>query len=124
MIPLGNERVTLYKRKETTGKDGRTRVSYERHSLNGCSWRQQNAWPQYDTQLQRSQTLTCRIPTGQAIPGTGDYLFLGDVTETFTSQKEIGAALDRYRASGAFRVESVANNAMRGMPMPHYAARG
>ena len=44
MIPFGNENVTLVQRAENV-VDGKTRVTYSKATLTGCSWRRRVAFP-------------------------------------------------------------------------------
>ena len=118
MIPFATETVTLLKRVETQ-IDRRTHVSYERRLLTGCSWRRTSSWTQMDTEMRRTETVTCRIPLGQARPEPGDYLFLGDVP----TDGDPAELLTVHRATGAFRIGSVGDHTLPGTPIPHYAAR-
>lgn len=123
IFPMGNETVTLIMRVERV-ENGKTRVNYAKHMLHGCSWRQRLSRYLNDTDAVRSREITCRIPAGQMKPSPGDCLFLGTLEDTPGNSREIAEALERHASSGAFRIQSVADNARRGMPMPHYAARG
>lgn len=123
MIPFGNETVTLIKRVEKT-VDGRTQVSYRRHVLSGCSWRRRTVWQRYDVETIAVEEITCRIPSGQTMPAAGDALFLGEISGTIADSKTLANAIEKYRATGACRIDSVADYTRPGMPMPHYAARG
>ena len=51
-------------------------------------------------------------------------IVLGTCSESAADDIALTALLEKYRAQGAFRVQSVADNARPGMPLAHYAARG
>lgn len=120
MIPLGREAVTLYRREETTDEAGRTRFSWRRIWLDGCSWRHAARYS-----LSNAHEVVCRIPAEQARPGIGDVLVLGRVKDEPQSALELCEVLERHRAmDGAFRVVAVNENMRKGFPLAHYAARG
>ena len=123
MLPFGTENVTLVRRGEEAA-DGRRRVRYGKHALNGCSWRRRSSWKQIGARMERGEEVVCRIPAGQEVPHAGDYLFRGDVTENIKSSADLSAALERHREAGAFRIASVADNTAGGAPLAHYAATG
>lgn len=123
MIPFGNETVTLVQRIEML-LEGKTHVRYVRHILSGCSWKTNSQWANFSTEMQRRTETVCRIPPGNVIPNTGDYLFLGYIKDKITDTASLNAAVSKYRASGAMRVTSVSNNSLAGFPMPHITARG
>jgi hypothetical protein len=122
MIPFGNQMVTLIKRVESID-GGKTKVSYSRHLLIGCSWREKTSWYQAGTEMLRTTEITCRIPYDLPAPASGDYLFLGDVQIETDNVAGINKVLQAH-SPRAFRVASVANNALSGFPLPHYIARG
>ena len=130
-IPFGNEVVTLVQRAENV-VDGKTRVTYSKATLTGCSWRRKrrlyksdNSRVNSDNAFLGGEEITCRVPSGQAVPRVGDLMILGDVAVTVTSGADYQGLIERFsEADGAFVVTSVADNARPGMPMPHYAARG
>lgn len=124
MLPFGHETVTLYARNRATGADGRSRDSWVRHVLTGCSWRHTASQSMQENAVRGMTQCTCRIPAGQQCPNVGDVLILGTVYDEPASAKELNELLEAHREHGAFRVSAVANNAMQGSPMPHYAARG
>ena len=131
MIPFGNETVTLIQRTEAV-VNGKTRVTYSKATLTGCSWRRKrrlyksdNSRVNSDNAFLSDEEVTCRVPVGQSVPRAGDLMILGDVDVTVQSGADYQGLIERYRDSGgAFVVTSVADNARPGMPMPHYAAKG
>lgn len=124
MIPFGNQTVTLYHRTRTAGEDGRSRDVWARYTLKGCSWREIAAQSMEGNAVRGTVQTVCRIPAGQMKPQVGDVLIFGAVSAEIASAKELNALLEQHRDGGAFRVESVANNAGSGVPLPHYVARG
>lgn len=122
MIPFGNDTVTLIKRVETV-VDGRTRVSYKKHILIGCSWKRSATRFLNDTDAVRREEITCRIPAGQMMPEIGDCLFLGTPKLTISSAKMLSEALEKHRG-GAMRITSVSDNTRPGLPLRHIAVRG
>lgn len=124
MIPFGNQTVTLYHRERITGDNGRSQDIWTRHVLTDCSWRHTASQSIQENVVRGMTQSTCRIPVGQQRPNVGDVLILGMVYDQPASAKELNALLEAHRDNGAFRVSAVANNAMQGSPMPHYAARG
>lgn len=124
MIPFGNETVTMVRRTESTGSDGRTAVAYSTVKLTGCSWHRSTRIYQQDEALIASESITCRIPASQTKPQTGDLLILGDVTVTVTSGAAFRQLIEDHQGTdGAFVVTTVSDNARAGYPLPHYAAR-
>ena len=119
MIPFGNQTVTLLKRVEKQ-ENGRTKVAHTAHVLTGCSWQRTAGWPQYDTEQRRTESVVCRIPSGNIAPAPGDYLFLGNIK----ADRDPAALMDAYRATGAVRITSVNDRTAPGTPLPHYVARG
>lgn len=123
MIPFGNEVVTLVRRVESSA-NGRTRIRYRKQRLNGCSWRREMRWERNGQALERGEEISCRVPASQTAPRPGDCLFRGEISDAIANSADLSAALEAHRASGAFRVASVSDNAAGGTPLPHYAARG
>lgn len=123
MIPFGNETVTLIKRVESV-QDGRTHVSYSKHTLTGCSWRMRATRYKYDMETVASAEVTCRIPYGQKAPDVGDALFLGKIKDVITDSKTLAEALEAHKSTGACKVTAVSDNTRAGLPLPHYAATG
>ena len=123
MIPLGNEVVTLVQRAENV-VDRKTRVTYSKATLTGCSWRRTTRIVRNDNALISEESVVCRVPAGQVRPSAGDLMILGDVDVTVASGFQYQQLIEQYRDSdGAFVVVSVKDNARPGMPMPHFAAR-
>lgn len=123
MLPFGTENVTLVRRVEEAA-DGRRRVRYAKHALNGCSWRRRSIWRQNGACMERGEEIVCRMPVGQVAPCPGDWLFRGALDEDIVSSAELSAALEAHRSAGAFRIASVTDNATDAALLPHYAARG
>ena len=123
-IPLGYETVTLVRRVEDRGEDGRTRMRYQRHLLTGCSWRRVIHRTQSGGEIRFTEAITCRVPADKQRPSAGDYLFLGDVAGEFTSAAQLSETLNARRDAGAFIVTAVKDNARPGNPLPHWAALG
>lgn len=128
MIPFGNQTVTLLARNRVVGEDGRTHENWTRHTLTGCSWRSSAVQTADSNAVRNDWDYTCRIPGDQRKPQVGDVLILGTVAHlrvaaSITAQ-EAAELLNSLRTTGAFRVESVRDNAMAGFPAPHYVARG
>lgn len=123
MIPFGSQVVTLYHHEDVT-RGGREQTVWTRHQLTGCSWRR-TARRVIDVNASvRIEETTCRIPAGGVVPVAGDVLIPGAVPDEPESATEVTRILDQFRASGAFRISSVSDNARPGWPMPHYAAIG
>ena len=120
MIPLGREAVTLYHRVETMEADGRTRLSWRRFWLDGCSWRHAARYS-----LSNAHEVVCRVPAECVRPAIGDVMVLGRVNDAADSALALCDVLEKYRqAGGAFRAAAVNDNMRRGFPMAHYAVRG
>lgn len=115
MIPFANDTVTLiHKGKSSWTATVISRCSYRRirrRSLSG------------NTAILTDETV-CRIPAGGAVPAVGDVIVLGRTNAAVYNEIELVRLLEAHRESGAFRVESVSDNARPGMPIPHYAVRG
>lgn len=123
MVPFGRELVTLIQRVERV-EGGRTQVRYRKLRLSGCSWRRDESLGRDGAALARGEHITCRIPADQTVPQPGDCLFRGEVREVIDGSAALGEALEAHRAAGAFRVESVVDNAAAGAPLPHWVALG
>ena len=124
MIPFGTETVTLIRRTETVDENGKTRVSYATETLRGCSWRRTRRDQLYDSQLLPVETITCRVPAGQAVPKAGDLLILGEVSVSVESWSDYQQIIESCKdTGGAFTAASVADNTRPGMPMPHWTVR-
>ena len=123
MIPFGNEIVTLIKRTETV-INGKTAVSYSKHTLSGCSWRRRATRFLNDTDAMRREEITCRIPVGQIEPQVGDCLFLGRLDIAISDAKSLVDALEKHKSAGAMRITSISDNSRPGLPLRHIAARG
>ena len=123
MIPFGNETVTLIRRVETAGEDGKTGISYTKHVITGCSWKKSTRWALIDTAKQLMVEIVCRVPAGQAVPAANDYLILGSVKEKISGTADIRAMRKKYK-DGMMEIAYVSDNARSGMPMAHYACRG
>ena len=124
MIPFGNQAVTLYHHEDISSANGREHTVWTRHALTGCSWRRTARRAIENNTSVRIEETTCRIPAGSVAPVAGDVLIPGAVPDEPENAVEVTKLLERFRASGAFRISSVSDNARPGWPMPHYAARG
>lgn len=122
MIPIGYETVTLIRRVETS-ENNKTRVSYARSTMIGCSWRSTAQRIRIDNVIQLVPQVSCRVPASQPRPAAGDCLFLGVDVPEITDARSLQAALDAAGAN-AMRVEAVSDRARPGMPMPHYLCTG
>lgn len=123
MVPFGFETVTLIRRVETTGEDGKHRTEYKKHTLNGCSWKKTTRWTLMDTAKQLITETVCRVPAGQVKPSAGDYMVLGTVKEAIGSTADINAMRKKY-GDAAMQITYISDNARPGLPMAHYACRG
>lgn len=115
MIPFANDTVTLFHVIDA-GIVGQV--------IHGCSYRRTGRRMHQDSAAADANEVTCRIPAGSIAPAPGDVICLGAVKDAAATAIELTRLLERHRADGAFRVQSVADNARPGMPCPHYAARG
>lgn len=123
MIPFGSETVTLVQRTETSA-NGKTQAHYSTVILTGCSWQRKARMVRDGNALVSSEDITCRVPADQAKPKHGDLLILGSVDVSVTSGSQYQQLIEQYKdTNGAFVVGSVKDNARRGVPIPHYAAR-
>lgn len=95
MIPLGTDTVMLIRRKDVHDPDtGRTQVSYRKFNLKGCSWCHTEQRTRYNETLERSMSITCRVPSDQAKPRPGDYVFLGNLApDTSSATRERSSSL-------------------------------
>ena len=120
MIPLGQEKVTLYHRVTGTDADGRSTLTWRRILLDGCSWRHAARYS-----LSNAHEVVCRIPAGQTRPVIGDVLVLGAISRPIRTAAELACLVEEMREKpGAFRVAAINDNDRAGFPLPHYAARG
>lgn len=116
MIPFGTSLVTLLH-----SDDGKTWKPYR---VTSASWSKRQARRiEEGASIVREETV-CRIPAGGVIPSAGDVIILGECLESADGEIALARLLERYRKWGAFRVQSVADNARPRFPLPHYAARG
>lgn len=115
MIPFATDTVTLYH--NNAG-------NWSSSVINGCSYRRIRRRVVIDSAATVMDETTCRIPAGGIMPASGDVVVLGVCREKITGELDIKRLLDKYNRSGAFRVQSVSDNARPGMPVPHYAATG
>ena len=123
MFPFGNQRVTLIQRLEVI-INGKSEIKFVRHILNGCSWSACDIWRNVGAEMQRASEVVCKIPLGNVVPSTGDYLFLGYMQDLVEDVRSLNKAIDKHREEGGMRVASVSNRALAGMPLPHITARG
>lgn len=115
MIPFAKDTVTLFHRENGI---------WTRHVLTGCSYRRTARRAMTDNSITASNDVTCRIPAPNIMPAAGDMIALGNVPDMPENEVAVVRLLEKQRATGAFRVQSVSDNARPGMPVPHYAARG
>lgn len=124
MIPFGHESVTLVQRVETKDNNGRTKVTFAKHALTGCSWQRTEGRKLSGNEVRRNESILCRIPAEQQRPRAGDTLFLGDMVEEVADAMALQAAIEAHRDAGVFIVTAVKDNARPGSPLPHWAASG
>ena len=115
MIPFGTETVTLLRK---SGDTWRPVI------IAGASWRQKTVRVLTDSAVRYTTETTCRIPISALRPDPGDVIVRGTCKDSAGTAIELVRLLEKYRPQGAFRVQSVADNAGEGIPLPHYAARG
>ena len=115
LIPFANDTVTL------VYKEG---AQWSTAVIPGCSYRRIRRRMLMDSAVSQSEETVCRIPAGNPFPAPGDVILLGEHAPQVGSEIELSRLLEAFRPGGAFRVQSVADNARPGMPIPHYAARG
>ena len=115
-LPFGNDTVTVLHR--ISGE------SWTPCVVLGASWSRQSVRAISSGDAKLTETTTCRIPAGNLVPDPGDVIVLGTCTESAASDIELAKLLEKYRPQGAFRVQSVSDNARPGMPLAHYAAKG
>ena len=115
MIPFGNHTITLYHLKDE---------GYERHIVEGCSWRSSNTRSLIENSTVITQQTTCRLPADAKKPIPGDLLVLGTIREDVDGEIGLIRLMEQLRKDGyrAFRVQSCADNT--GAPLGHYAATG
>lgn len=115
MIPFANDTITLISRQGG---------SWACAVIPRCSYRRVRRRNLMDGAVTLSEETVCRIPAGSAFPVPGDVILLGEHAPEISSEIELVRLLEAFRPGGAFRVQSVSDNARQGMPIPHYAARG
>lgn len=115
MIPFANDTVTLFHK---------TAAGYERHVIAHCSYRRTRRRAVADQTATFAEETLCRIPCGAVMPEAGDVILLGAHDGGVSSEIELVRLLESRRPAGAFRVQTVLDNARPGMPIPHYAVRG
>lgn len=115
MIPFANDTITLLH------KSG---ASYEPVIIHGCSYRRMSRRTMIDGAVSLASVTTCRIPAGNPMPAPGDVIVLGEMHEGVRGDIEFARLLESKRPKGAFRVQSVADHARPGVPVPHFAAVG
>lgn len=115
MIPFANDTITL------VYKEG---AQWSAAVIAGCSYRRVQRRALIDNAMTLSDETVCRIPAGNPFPAPGDVILLGAHDVSVQGEIELSRLLEAHRRTGAFRVQSVADNAREGMPIPHYAARG
>lgn len=115
MIPFANDTITLIH----SGDSGWTPLV-----ISGCSFRRTRRRSLSGNASVLTDETVCRIPSGSAVPAVGDVIVLGRTDASAYSEIELVRLLEAHRPNGAFRVDSVSDNARPGMPIPHYAARG
>ena len=115
MIPFGNRTVTMLHKAEK---------GYERHVLNGCSWRTSNEKALSIDAVICTERTSCRIPPKYPQPFPGDLMILGKTEAEAHNEIELVRLMESLRKQGfrTFRVQSCADNT--DVPMPHYAATG
>lgn len=115
MIPFANDTVTLYRK-----ADG----GYMPCVIMNCSFKH----TKQRSTTERAESIygetVCRIPPGNIKPEPGDVIALGVHGGAAKNEIDLVRMLERLRPDGAFRVQSVSDNARPGVPIPHYAARG
>ena len=123
MIPFAGETVTLIRRTEEV-ENGKKHAVYTKVYLTGCSWRRTDTMFINGNGVQGSETTTCRIPAGQAVPKAGDLLIYGRYAPEVTSAADFKRVTEELKADGgAFVIANVTDNTKNGAPLPHYKAR-
>lgn len=115
MIPFANDTVTLYRK-----ADG----GYMACLILNCSYKHTERRSTDDRSASFYGETVCRIPPGNVKPQPGDVIVLGVHSEIVKNEIDLVRMLERLRPDGAFRVQSVSDNARPGVPIPHYAAKG
>lgn len=115
LIPFANDTITLI---------SKTEAGWTSAVISGCSYRRIRRRMLMDSAVSQSEETVCRIPAGNPFPAPGDVILLGEHAPQVGSEIELSRLLEAFRPGSAFRVQSVADNARPGMPIPHYAARG
>ena len=116
MIPFANETVTLWRKMES---------GYEPFIIPNC-WFKRNSVrsTSADGAMTQREECICRIPVGNIHPTPGDAIALGEHANSVKNEIELVRMLEKLRPHGAFRVKSVSDNVVPGVPFPHFAARG
>lgn len=114
VIPFANDTVTLVHRDASGWKS---------EVIHGCSLRRVSRRGVSGQTAVIENESVCRIPPGGVVPAVGDLILPGTHDASAGSEIELVRLLEAHRADGAFRVSSVSDNT-RGVPLPHYAARG
>ncbi len=115
MIPFGYSTITLFHK----GKDG-----YAAHVINHCYFRSGKRRDVSDKAASAANESICRLPVGTVVPEPGDVIAMGAHKGSAKNEIELVRLLESLRPSGAFRVQTVSDNARPGVPIPHYAAKG
>ena len=115
MIPFGYSTITLFHK----GAGG-----YTAHVIDHCYFRHSKRRDVAGKTASAADESICRIPAGAVAPDPGDVIALGAHKGSAKNEVELVRLLESLRPSGAFRVQSVSDNARPGMPIPHYAAKG
>lgn len=115
MIPFANDTVTLYHK---------AAAGYEEHLIHNCSYRRIRRRNTADSAASITEETVCRIPPGNIKPEPGDVIARGRHSGSPKNEIELVRLLESLRPNGAFRVQSISDNARPGVPVPHYAARG
>ena len=125
MIPFGHEKVTLFKRTETTNEQGKKTAVYTKYALTECSWIAVKQLTRDGEAHTYGSSITVRVPPEQTKPDAGDLMVHGEYAGTVTSGSDYQRIIEEKRAEeGAFEVQSAKNGAMDGFPLPHYKATG
>lgn len=115
MIPFGYSTITLF-HKDAGG--------YTAHVIEHCYVRHSKQRDTTDKTASAANESICRIPAGTVVPAPGDMIALGAHKGSARNEIELVRLLESLRPGGAFRVQTVTDNARPGMPVPHYAAKG
>ena len=140
MIPFAYQTITLYNKLTKRGADGRTAVTWYRHVLTGCFWREVFRTVASGETLVQVHEITCKIPESAlylpyaqwAADGVDratkftlsvdDIIALGNVAYTIGSSYTANAVRELCQRTGVMTVVAASDNTRR--PMPHYGAKG